>query len=103
MLLRRTEPPKLLLDERFRALHAHAGGTAKVSISVEGEPAPSVTWYKDNAPLRARPNVVVDVGEATTTLVIRRMTREDAGEYEVSARNEWGTTKERFTVKVVGA
>ena len=90
------------LDERFRKVHAHVGGTAKVNVGVEGEPAPSVSWYKDNAPLRAKANVVVDVGETATTLVIKRMTREDAGEYEVIAKNDWGTTKERFTVKVVG-
>ena len=78
------------------------GGTAKVNVGVEGEPAPSVSWYKDNAPLRAKANVVVDVSEMATTLVIKRMTREDAGEYEVIAKNDWGTTKERFTVKVVG-
>lgn len=96
------EPPRLALDDRFRKVHAHVGGTAKVSVGVEGEPPPSVTWFKDNAPLRAKPNVVLDVGETATSIVIRRMTREDAGDYEVVAKNEWGTTKERFNVKVVG-
>jgi len=78
------------------------GGTAKVSVGVEGEPAPSVSWFKDNAPLRAKSNIIIDVGETASTIVIKRMTREDAGEYELVAKNEWGTTKERFTVKVVG-
>jgi len=83
-------------------VHAHVGGTAKVSVGVEGEPAPSVTWLKDGAPLRAKSNVVVDVGETATFIVIKRMTRDDAGDYELVAKNDWGTTKERFTVKVVG-
>jgi len=97
-----TEPPKLSLDERFRKVFAHVGGTAKVSIGVEGEPAPSVSWYKDNALLRAKPNVLVDIGETATTIMLKRITREDAGDYELVAKNDWGTTKERFTVKVVG-
>ena len=98
----RAEPPKLSLDERFRQVRAHVGGTAKVSVGVEGEPAPAVTWYKDAAPLRARSNVVVDVGDSSTGIVMRRLTREDAGDYEVVAKNDWGTTKERFSVAVVG-
>ena len=73
-----------------------------MSIGVDGEPAPSVSWLKDNAPLRGRPNVVVDVGETATSIVMKRLTREDAGDYEVVAKNEWGTTRERFSVKVVG-
>ena len=92
----------MAFDERFRKVHAHVGGTAKVSVGVEGEPAPSVSWFKDNAPLRAKSNIIIDVGETASTIVIKRMTREDAGEYELVAKNEWGTTKERFTVKVVG-
>ena len=90
------------LDERWRAVRAHAGGTAKVSVGVEGEPAPTISWYKDGAPLRAKSNVTVDLGDTATSIVIRRLTREDAGDYEVAAKNDWGTTKERFTVKVVG-
>ena len=92
----------MLLDERFRKVHAHVGGTAKVSIGVEGEPAPSLSWFKDNAPLRPKSNVVVDVGETASTIVMKRMSREDAGDYELVAKNEWGTTKERFAVRVVG-
>ena len=92
----------MVLDDRFRKVQAHIGGTAKVGIGVEGEPAPSVSWFKDNAPLRAKSNVVVDVSETATTIVMKRMTREDAGDYELVAKNDWGTTKERFTVKVVG-
>jgi len=33
---------------------------------------------------------------------MKRMSREDAGDYELVAKNEWGTTKERFAVRVVG-
>jgi len=73
-----------------------------VTIGVEGEPAPVVTWYKDNAPLRAKSNVTVDLGDTSTSIVIRRMARDDAGDYELVAKNEWGTTKERFNVSVVG-
>ena len=99
---RNAEPPKLSLDDRFRRVRAHVGGTAKVSVGVEGEPAPSVAWFKDGAPLRPRSNVSVDVGDASTSVVIRRLTRDDAGDYELVARNDWGTTKERFNVTVVG-
>jgi len=83
-------------------VRAHVGGTAKVSIGVEGEPAPKVTWFKDNAPLKAKSNVAIDVGDASASIVIKRMTRDDAGDYELVAKNDWGTTKERFNVKVVG-
>lgn len=44
----------------------------------------------------------MELTDFSTTIVIKRMNREDAGEYEIVAKNEWGTTKEKFTVKVTG-
>jgi len=92
-----------VLDERFRKVRAHVGGSAKVTVGVEGEPAPSLTWYKDDAPLRSKSNVIVDTGEMVSSIVMKRLGREDAGQYELVARNDWGTTKERFAVIVVGS
>jgi titin len=95
------EPPRLTVDDRFRKLHVHVGGTAKVTVGLEGDPPPTVTWYKDGLQLKSKPNVFVDATDFSTTITVKRMSREDAGEYEVVAKNEWGTTKERFTIKVM--
>ena len=97
-----SEPPKIDIDPRLRHLSAHVGGVAKISVGVEGEPAPTITWFKDGAPLRSRPNVHVDSTDYLATIAIKRMTRDDEGEYEIVARNEWGTTREKFTLKVMG-
>ena len=78
------------------------GGVAKISVGIEGEPAPTVTWFKDGLQLKSRPNVTVDNTDYLATIVIRRMTRDDEGEYEIVAKNEWGTTREKFTLKVMG-
>lgn len=49
-----------------------------------------------------RGNFLVDTDDFTTTLKFRNITMDDQGEYEVVVKNEWGVTREKFTVKVVG-
>ena len=97
------EPPRLTIDERFRRLHGHVGGTAKIVLGFDGDPLPTITWYKDGIQLKPRSAAVgVDTTEFSSTLSVRKLTREDEGEYEVIAKNEYGVVKERFTVKVMG-
>ena len=37
-----------------------AGSNIKISISLEGDPKPSVTWYKDGLPLKVC-NIIIDI------------------------------------------
>jgi len=97
------EPPRLNIDDRFRRLHGHVGGSAKIVVGFDGDPLPTITWYKGGLVLKPRSAAVsVDTTDFSSTLSVRKLTRDDDGEYEVVAKNEWGTTKEKFTIKVMG-
>ena len=48
-------------------------------------------------------NVLIDTAEFTTSVVVKRASREDSGEYHVVARNQWGTAEATFHVAVQGS
>lgn len=96
------EPPRIDVDTRFSKQFAHVGGTAKISVGFEGEPMPTITWYKDGSQIRGKSNVSIETTDFSSIINIRRITRDDEGEYEIVVKNECGTSKARFALKVMG-
>ena len=95
-------PPSLDVDQRYLEQQAHMGGMVKINVSVQGDPAPVVTWYKDGRPMRDDRHTMIDTSDFMSTMSIRRAAKDDSGEYEVVAKNEWGTSSLSFSVKVMG-
>ncbi|XP_067303947.1 myomesin-3 isoform X1 [Pseudorasbora parva] len=69
-----------------------AGMDVKLSCTVEGCPIPSITWYKDDVPLRGSLpwNYKLMQKFGLNVLEIRRCSAEDAGEYKVIAKSSLG-------------
>ncbi|XP_076868595.1 myomesin-3 [Brachyhypopomus gauderio] len=66
------------------------GMNVKFSCSAQGSPAPCITWYKDDVPLRATSlpwNYKLQQNYGLNTLEIRRCSTADGGEYKVVARS----------------
>lgn len=93
-------PPKLDYDRRYDNMSVHVGGLIKLLINTDGDPQPTVQWYKDGAPLKQRKNVTIDTDEFATCLTIKHVSRGDRGAYKLVARNEWGTTEVIFDINV---
>ncbi|XP_051576030.1 myomesin-3-like [Myxocyprinus asiaticus] len=70
------------------------GMDVKLSCSVQGYPFPSITWYKDDVPLRGPLpwNYKLLQKFGLNILEIRRCSLEDAGEYKVVAKSSLGET-----------
>ena len=96
-------PPKLTFDGRYENLRVPVDGTIKISVNMDADPVPSVTWYKDGRLLLSSRHVTVDTDEYMSTLVMRRITRDDSGDYKILAKNEWGTSEVDFSIFVTGA
>ena len=73
-----------------------------MKVNMDGEPAPTVAWFKDGAPLKERSNVTVTARDYLTDVMIKRVALTDGGEYKLVAKNESGTTQALFTVHVLG-
>lgn len=69
-----------------------AGMDVKLSCLIQGCPVPSITWYKDDVPLRGSLpwNYKLTQKCGLDILEIRRCSAEDAGEYKVIARSSLG-------------
>ena len=97
-----TAAPTLKYDSRYNDMMTHVGGLIRITVSVDGEPTPSIQWLKDGVPLRERKWVMIDTTDFMTTLAVKRVTREDAGEYSLVAKNQFGTKDVTFILRVQG-
>ena len=102
MLLLFPATPSLDFDKRYKDMTVHVGGILKIKVTMDGEPAPTVAWYKDGAPLKERSNVIVTATDFLTDVMIKRVALTDGGEYKLVAKNESGTTQAIFNVSVLG-
>ncbi|KAK1806390.1 hypothetical protein P4O66_004908, partial [Electrophorus voltai] len=79
------------------------GMTVQLTCTSQGSPAPCITWYKDNVPLRETPqpwNYKLQQKYGLNTLEIRRCSPADAGEYKVVARSCLGEASTFATLAV---
>lgn len=95
-------PPRLELEDRYQNMPIHVGGMIRLKVNIDGEPAPTVTWYKNNAPLRQSHNLVIDSDESLSSLFIKRISVQDNGEYKLVAKNQWGQSEVSFNINVAG-
>lgn len=80
----------------------HVGSTFKISVPIEADTMPNVTWYRDGQKLQGRANVFIETTDFMTTITIKRATVDDAGEYECVAKNDWGMSRVKSIVNIVG-
>jgi len=90
--------PEIDLDCSIKqALKVKAGVPLRINGKVSGNPAPSVSWKKDNMPLPDR--VFVESGLGSTRLEIEKPNRNDSGAYAVTISSSAGSKE--VTVNVV--
>lgn len=98
-----SDKPKLEFDNKFRDLVTlKAGTTLKIPVQVSGLPKPSVTWSKEEKPVTSQGRLTLDISDRSTTLTVKKVTREDDGLYSVLAENEAGQASAKFDVEVIG-
>ena len=98
-----SDKPKLEYDNKFRdVVTLKAGSTLKVPVKVSGLPKPSVTWSKDDQPIRSQGRLNLDISDKSTTLTVKKVTREDDCVFSVIAENEAGQATAKFDIEVIG-
>ncbi|XP_022419029.2 obscurin isoform X4 [Delphinapterus leucas] len=83
-----TRPPSMQVT--IEDVHAQRGSVAQFQAVIEGNPQPTVTWYKDGAQLVDGPQLSQQQEGTTYSLVLRDVAQHDAGVYTCLAHNAGG-------------
>ncbi|XP_055962583.1 hemicentin-1 [Sorex fumeus] len=75
------------------------GSSASMTCFADGTPAPSVSWLRDNRPLR--PDARVTISSQGMALQLLAAGIEDSGRYTCVAANEAGEVSRHFQLKVL--
>uniref|UniRef100_A0A3P9BDZ4 Titin n=1 Tax=Maylandia zebra TaxID=106582 RepID=A0A3P9BDZ4_9CICH len=75
-----------------------ASGSLRLFVRVTGRPAPTITWSKPGVDLHNRG--FIEVTNTSTTLIIDKVNRYDAGRYTLVAENSAGKQEVSILVKV---
>uniref|UniRef100_A0A452G6J3 non-specific serine/threonine protein kinase n=1 Tax=Capra hircus TaxID=9925 RepID=A0A452G6J3_CAPHI len=81
-------PPSMQVT--IEDVQAQSGGMAQFQAVIEGNPQPTVIWYKDGTQLGADPRLSQQQEGTTYSLVIRDVAQHDAGVYTCLAHNPGG-------------
>lgn len=94
--------PELEFDNKFRdVITLNTGTSLRIPVTYKGLPKPTITWGKDEKPLKAGGSVTLDTKDTLTTLQVKKVTRADDGLYFITAENEAGKAKATFDVEVI--
>ncbi|XP_036386507.1 immunoglobulin-like and fibronectin type III domain-containing protein 1 [Megalops cyprinoides] len=81
-------PPKFLIPLKMHT--APQGYECYMSCAVRGDPAPHVTWYRNNISLNTNTNYYISNTCGVCSMLILRVGPKDTGEYKVIAENPLG-------------
>ncbi|XP_016066117.1 PREDICTED: obscurin-like [Miniopterus natalensis] len=81
-------PPSMQVT--IEDVQAQGGSTAKFQAVIEGNPQPTVTWYKDGVQLVDSTQLSQQQEGTTYSLVLRNVAQHDAGVYTCLAQNAGG-------------
>ena len=87
-------------DDLRKTICLRAGGSLRMPVTVTGRPAPALTWSKAGVDLHNRG--FIDVTSTSTTLIIDKVHRYDAGKYTLVAENSAGKQEVHILVKIYG-
>lgn len=71
-------------------------------MPLSGAPQPEVTWTFNEAIIRTDDHRTITTDEDGTSLTIKKVVRDDTGEYSITAENELGSESVTFKVDVKG-
>ncbi|KAG0730306.1 Muscle M-line assembly protein unc-89 [Chionoecetes opilio] len=95
-----SERPKFTMP--LSNVMARAGQKFKLECQVTGLPAPTVTWFHNNKPVKETPDCKIAFDGSVATLVMAEAFPKNAGMYTVVAKNSAGEGKTSANVSVKG-
>ncbi|CAJ0944218.1 unnamed protein product [Ranitomeya imitator] len=91
-------PPSVIGPDEPRSLSVSIGGQLVLECRVEGDPLPSIQWFRGEAPLQMDRRVqILSKGRY---IQIHSLQASDSGEYTCIASNPIGSTSLKFIVEI---
>ncbi|KAJ8395358.1 hypothetical protein AAFF_G00033430 [Aldrovandia affinis] len=81
-------PPKFMIPLKMHT--APEGYECYMTCAVRGDPAPHITWYRDNISINTNTNYLISNTCGVCSMLILRVDTKDMGEYKVTAENPLG-------------
>ncbi|KAJ8395360.1 hypothetical protein AAFF_G00033450 [Aldrovandia affinis] len=93
-------PPSFLVPLKIHT--APEGYECYMTCAVRGDPAPHITWYRDNISINTNTNYLISNTCGVCSMLILRVDTKDMGEYKVTAENPLGRAEcsTKLTVRV---
>ncbi|XP_017264022.1 immunoglobulin-like and fibronectin type III domain-containing protein 1 [Kryptolebias marmoratus] len=91
-------PPSFIIPLKRRS--APEGYECYMSCAVRGDPAPHVTWCRNNISLNTNTNYLITNVCGVCSLLILRVGPRDCGEYKVVIENKLGAAESSMTLNV---
>lgn len=95
------EPPKIWETNLTNNEIIAAGVPFILRCAATGVPAPTIIWYKGTEMISSSP-LIYDLVDNNQTLVIKRLNKEEEGDYRCRATNKGGTEEAFVTLKWTG-
>lgn len=93
-------PPSFIVPLKMRT--APQGYECCMSCAVKGDPAPRVTWYRNNISLNTNTNYHITNVCGVCSMLILKVAPKDNGDYKVVIENKLGTAECSMTLNVRG-
>ena len=79
------------------------GHSLTIPINYVSEPAAKVEWFFNDQPLNDTvPGVSIDGADTFSTLTIKKMAKNNTGQYTVKLTNKAGSVTAKFDISVTG-
>lgn len=79
-----------------------SSNSVSFKTTIEGNPDPKITWYKDGRLLQSGNNIKISYKNSTAELIIKETSEKDKGTYKVSAVNKIGKSESEANLTVDG-
>lgn len=88
--------------KHLRDTRCQLNENVRLTCSIEGIPAPTLSWEKDGKVLQPGAKYTIEVHDKQCTLVINAVQLDDSGEFYCIATNPVGRVRTSAIVSVIG-
>ena len=95
--------PVITYDDKLQKPQAlKAGSSLIISVNVSGSPDPKVTWFRGDQEITKSNDINIETTKSGSTLTVKGVSSDNAGNYKVVAENEAGSDSAEFSANIKG-